>query len=251
MAAPSGQSCANCTAYIETSAPQTLGLCCYNPPIMNTQGQAVWPPVFEDDWCWHWELIPPSGNQATVDLSVIGAIAAAPTSGTVACSGSVQANGWFVLTFSLSAARVPITVDGGGLGSYGGLELFNFVDGVGITFISAHHLYTSIEEIGGISASGDAEYEFGWGSTVINTPADGIVTGTDADLIDDPLQITNTGGNIPSAETATGMLDAAGQYGNPKTINMNISGTVASVINSGSMDVTGTVLIFGTWSTFS
>ena len=49
--------CAKCKFFDGEQASDSLGLCRYNPPISQPNGNAagIWPKVEANDWCGHFE----------------------------------------------------------------------------------------------------------------------------------------------------------------------------------------------------
>lgn len=177
------------------------------------------------------------------DASLIGAIATQPVSGSIAVTVS-RAGNFFALTFTLVAARVPVT-DGGGSGSSGTLKLFNFVEG-GIVFLGSRQNYTATVE-GALldGAAGDAVYVWGVGSASATTARDGTLTGTEQDIGTKTSQITNVAGTgagtifTPPAAAAVDGTSAA------KSIWLNWSGTAATIDATDYISVTGTITVVG------
>lgn len=52
-----GAACAKCKFFDTEASGESLGLCRYNPPIGQANGDAagVWPKVEASDWCGHFE----------------------------------------------------------------------------------------------------------------------------------------------------------------------------------------------------
>lgn len=174
-----------------------------------------------------------------VDVATSVGAVNAPTSGTTAVV--IERYGKLVsLTFTLTAARIPVT-DAGGSGSYGSLKLFDFVEQA-VAFLGCRQNYTAYAE--GVlldTAAGDAVFAIGVGTTAISAAADGVLAAANR----------NVGGSIAqtlSAGTTTGTLidNIAGSKDGTATaadLCLNWSGTAATVDATDYIDVTGTISV--------
>jgi hypothetical protein len=176
--------------------------------------------------------------------SAIGTLATAPTSGTVALS----TNSWvrypyFHLTFTLNAARIPVT-DAAASGSYGALKLFDFNEGA-VLILGSRQDYTAFAEGSALTgAAGDAVFDIGVGSVAKAAAADGALAGATDDDICPEIAITLSGGTgtgtLVSATTA-----ALNGTGTAADMVLNWSGTAATIDANSSIDVTGTITVTG------
>lgn len=171
----------------------------------------------------------------------VGAIAAQPASGTVACT--IERLGkFFTLNFTLTAARLTVT-DAAGSGSSGSLKLFDFVQG-GVQILGSRQNYTAFAEGAALTgAAGDAAFVMGLGSAAANA-GDGALTGTEVDYAPVTDTITLSGG------TGTGTkFGGAGTVvdgtGTAADVYLNWSGTAATIDATSTIDVTGTVTLAG------
>lgn len=160
-----------------------------------------------------------------------------PSAGTI--TASEERNGNFMTTtLTLTGARVPVT-DGTTDGSHGALEIYTLPEGA-VGTLGSRQNYTAFSENGTISG-GDTVFEIGVGSTSIAAAANGSLGATEDDIGGD-VNVTLSGG----AGTGTGLTGIAGPYDGTTTaqaVYLNWSGTAATVDQSGSIDVTGTITI--------
>lgn len=179
-------------------------------------------------------------NQDAV-ATAIGAVAAAPASGTNTLT-AVRIGNYFELTFTLAAAQIAVT-DAAGSGSHGSLKLFDFVEG-GVAIIGSRQNYTAFAEGAALTgAAGDAVFEIGVGSAAIAAAADGVLAATNDDIGAD-VNVTLSGGT----GTGTGFTGASGPFDGTTTatdLNLNFSGTAATVDATSTIDVTGTITVIG------
>ncbi len=174
--------------------------------------------------------------------AAIGTQATQPTSGSVALTNSWGEYPYFHLTFTLVAARVPVT-DAAGSGSYGALKLFDFNEGA-ISFEGCRQNYTAFAEGAALTtAAGDAVFDIGIGSIAIAAAADGALATTN-DNIGDEVAITLSGGT----GTGTGLFRPTAPIdgtGTALDLVLNWSGTAATIDASSYIDVTGTITVAG------
>lgn len=176
----------------------------------------------------------------TNNATNIGAVNA-PGSGTTAVTITRQGP-YFKLDFTLTAAQIPVT-DAAGSGSYGTLKLFDFVEGA-VSYMGCRQDYTAFAEGAALTgAAGDASFDIGVGTVAISAAADGALTGTDDD-IGSEVNITLSGGT----GTGTGTNGAQGFADGTATatdLNLNWSGTAATIDANSTIDVTGTITCSG------
>jgi hypothetical protein len=177
-----------------------------------------------------------------INLSKIGALAAAPASGTVSVVGKRLGNFWS-LDFTLTAARMTVT-DAAGSGSSGSLQLFDFNPGV-LHVLSSVMNFTAFAESAGVSG-GDTVFDIGVGTVAIAAAADGVLTGAATyDNVAAKADVTLSSG---AGTVATAIDLAALSVDGTSTaadLYLNWSGTAATVDASGTLDVTGTIRIAG------
>jgi len=167
-----------------------------------------------------------------------------PASGAVYLDARFDNYPYFSLTFTLSAARVPVT-DGAGSGSFGSLKLFDFNQG-GISFLGCRQDYTAFAEGSALTAAaGDAVHVLGVGTTAISSARDGTLTGNEQNVGNLTSQITNTAGT-GSGNKFTGAVTASVDgTATALDLYLNWSGTAATIDANSTIDVTGTVTVTG------
>lgn len=177
----------------------------------------------------------------TNNATNVGAVGSAPASGTWAAS--IERYGpFFTLTITATAGQLAVT-DGAGAGSYASDVIFDFVEG-GVQILGCRQNYTAFAEGAALTgAAGDAVFEIGVGSTAISSAADGTLGATEDDICGD-VNVTLSGG------TGTGTLHtgAAGPFdgtGTASTLNLNWSGTAATIDANSTIDVTGVMQVVG------
>lgn len=168
-----------------------------------------------------------------------GTTLGSPTSGTLSARHE-QSGSLIKSTFTLTAANVPVT-DGAASGSYGTLKLFTFPAG-GISFLGSRQNYTAFAEGAALTtAAGDAVFEIGLGTVAIAAAADGVLGATNDDIGGD-VNITNSGGT----GAGTGFTGAGVVHDGTSTnatLNLNWSGTAATIDASSTIAVTGTITV--------
>lgn len=171
----------------------------------------------------------------------IGAQAAQPASGSVVCT--VGGSGpFFVLNFTLSAARITVT-DAGASGASGSLKLFDFVEGV-VMALGCRQDYTAFAEGATLTgAAGDAAFVMGLGSVAANA-GDGVLTATEVDIGSITATITLSSGTA-TASKHSGALSPIDGTGTATDLYLNWCGTAATIDATSTIDVTGTITIVG------
>jgi len=183
------------------------------------------------------ELTSPVLTAGATDAA-IGAVAA-PPSGTTAVTIERVGN-FFQLTFTLTAAQIAVT-DAGGSGSHGSTKIFDFVDG-GVSYLGCRQDYTAYSP-DGTGVPNDAVFEIGIGTTAISAAADGVLGATEDDIGGDVNQ-TLSGGTTTGTEF-TGAGTVVDGTGTATDLNLNWSGTAATIDGNGTIDVTGTITVIG------
>lgn len=168
----------------------------------------------------------------------VGTIAT-PASGTL--TGTLKFMGGFAhITLTLDAVRIAVT-DATSSGSFGSTKLMDMASG-SWHFLSSRVDYTSYAA-DGTGVPDDAVFDIGIGTGAIDTAADGVLTGDASyDNVSAKVDQTLSGG------TTTGTaLDACNAVvdgtATALDLNLNWSGTGATVDGDGTIDVTGTVTI--------
>lgn len=168
-----------------------------------------------------------------------------PTSGIIrmtADRNGVGPGAFFTLTFTLDKARIPVT-DAGASGSYGTLPLMQ-LEQQGVEWFGCRQNYTAfVEGTALTTGAGDAAFKIGVGTTAIASAADNALATTEND-IGAAVSITNSGGTgAGTAHTAANKI-VDGTTTAAK-INLNWSGSAASIDANSTIDVTGTITVSG------
>jgi hypothetical protein len=167
---------------------------------------------------------------------------ALPTSGTIVLEDNGVQYPDFSLTFTLAAARIPVT-DGTTSGSYGALKIFDFVAGV-VDYLACSQNYTAFAEGTALTtAAGDAAFNIGVGSAAIVAAADNTLATANKD-IGSAIAITNSGGTGTGSgvNQSTKIVDGSVSHA---TLNLNWSGSAATIDASSTIDVTGVITVTG------
>lgn len=184
------------------------------------------------------EAIPADYSQP---IAPLGTPAAQPAAGRVDCVAHYDGD-FFRLVFTLTKARITVT-DATTSGSSGSLKLFDFTEGA-IVPLGSRQNYTAFAEGSALTtAAGDAAFVMGVGSVAANA-GDGALTGTEVDFA--PVTGTITLSEGTGAGTKIGGPGAAiDGTGTAADMYLNWSGTAATIDANSTIDVTGTVEIFG------
>lgn len=175
--------------------------------------------------------------------NLTGATIGIPAAGTI--TAKHEDAGVFVRsTFTLTEARVPV-IDGAGSGSYGSLVLFTFPAG-SVSFLGSRQNYTAFAEGAALTTgAGDAVHLLALGTVAVAAAADGALTGTSVDIGNATAQITNVAGT-GAATKHTGAGAVKDGTSTAATLNLNWSGTAATIDATSTIDVTGTITVL--WS---
>jgi len=185
--------------------------------------------------------VPIIGANATY----VGAIAAQPASGSVAVA-ITRMGPFFSLTFTLTAAQIPVT-DAAGSGSSGSLKLFDFVQG-GVVPLGCRQDYSAFAEGAALTGgAGDAAFVMGLGSAAANA-GDGALTGTEVDFGAVTATITLSSGTATASKfSGAGLNTSAALDGTATAVDLylNWSGSAATIDANSTIDVTGTITVIG------
>lgn len=174
-----------------------------------------------------------------------GAVAVGTVNQPASGSVSVTEERWgpfFALTFTLTAAQIPVT-DAAGSGSHGTLKLFDFSAG-GVAYLASRQDYTAFAEGSALTgAAGDAVFEIGLGTVAISAAADGSLGATNDDIGGD-VNVTLSGGTATGTAFthSTAIVDGTGTA---TDLNLNWSGSAATIDATSTIDVTGTLTVVG------
>lgn len=185
------------------------------------------------------------GSLSADVASNLGALAAAPASGTVTATVS-QVGPWFSITFTLTLARMTVT-DAAGSGSSGSLKIWTFAQ-AGVVPLGCRQNYTAFAEGSALTtAAGDAAFVMGLGSAAANA-GDGALTGTEVDFGAVTATMTNSGGTTTGTKfSGAGLNTSAALDGTstPIDLYLNWSGTAATIDANSTFDTTGTITVVG------
>ena len=169
---------------------------------------------------------------------------AQPTSGAVYLDARFDNYPYFSLTFTLAAARVPVT-DGTTSGSFGSLKIFDFNQG-GISFLGCRQDYTAFAEGTALTTgAGDAVHVLGIGTAAITSARDGTLTGNEQNVGNLTSQITDAGGTGAGTKFTGAVTASVDGTATALDLYLNWSGTAATIDANSTMDVTGTVTVTG------
>ena len=182
-----------------------------------------------------------TGTQ-NVNASAIGALATAPTSGTVTAIIKRIGHFWSI-DFTLTAARIVVT-DAGVSGSSGSLKIFTFAQG-SILPLGSRQDYTAFAEGSALTtAAGDAAFIMALGSVAANA-GDAALTGTEVDIAPATSTITLSGGTGTGTKHGGATSAPIDGTATPVDVYLNWSGSAATIDATSYIDVTGTISVAG------
>lgn len=169
-----------------------------------------------------------------------------PTSGRVDCEMQRAANGMYRLDFTLYGCRIPVT-DATTNGTYGTFKLFDFNEGA-ISFLGCRQDYTKFAEGSALTtAAGDAVFEIGVGTAAIAAAANGTLGDGTNENIGQAVGVTNSSGTGTGTAVDGAKTTAINGTGTAIDINLNWSGTAATIDASSTIDAWGTISITFAW----
>lgn len=178
-------------------------------------------------------------NRTLPGLSGIGALAQ-PTSGKVEITEIYRAKNapYYRIDFKFTKARITVT-DGAGSGSYGATKFFDFDEGA-IIFLGSRQDYTAYAS-DGTGVPNDTAFEIGIGTTAIAAAADGTLGNGVNENVGQAVTQTLSSGTT----TGTGVTGGTAVNGTATALdlNLNFSGSAATVDGNGWLDVTGTLSV--------
>lgn len=166
-----------------------------------------------------------------------------PTSGRIeSIVERAPGSNFFSITFTLTAARIPVT-DAGVSGSFGTLRLLDLPQ-TGVVWLGCRQNYTAFAEGSALTTgAGDAAFAIGVGSTAIAAAADATLATANRD-IGASISITNSGGTgTGTAHTASNL--AVDGTATATRLNLNWSGSATTIDANSTIDVTGTIQVVG------
>lgn len=147
-----------------------------------------------------------------------------------------------VTTFTLIAARITVT-DGALSGSHGSLKIYDMPAGA-ITFLGCRQDYTAFAEGAALTgAAGDAVFEIGVGTTAISAAADGTLGNGVNENVGQAVAVTLSGGTGTGTAVDGAKTTALDGTATAIDLNLNWSGTAATIDANSTIDVTGTITV--------
>lgn len=192
-------------------------------------------------------------NQYTLSESELAAIdqasnatnvgAAATVTGTLATE-ITRLGPFFRLDFTLTAVSISVT-DAGVSGSYGSTKLFDFAAGA-VSFLGCRQDYTAFAEGAALTgAAGDASFEIGLGTTAISAAADGTLGNGVNENVGQAVAVTLSGGTGTGTAVDGAKTTALDGTATAIDLNLNWSGTAATIDANSTITVTGTISVVG------
>lgn len=180
------------------------------------------------------------GIDVTDGVTTLGTVAA-PTAGTVTVKEFKF--GPFVRTdFTFTAARIIVT-DGGVSGSHGALPIYTFPQSA-VCFLGARQDYTAFAEGAALTgAAGDAAFEIGIGTTAIAAAADGTLGNGVNENVGQAVSVTLSGGTGTGTAVDGAKTTALNGTATAIALNLNFSGTAATIDATSYLNVTGTASV--------
>lgn len=166
---------------------------------------------------------------------------ATPATGTITGYDALVSGNQMMLSLTVEGVEVDIT-DAGGSGSYGSQLLYTFPDGIMLPVVGS----MSIEmQADGTGVTDTATVAFGIGTDAIAAPADGVVAGTQQDVINsDTITLSDGTGT----KQALNIAISAGTMTSEPSIYLNLSGNAAGVDGNGTVTVNATITVY--WYNF-
>ena len=145
-------------------------------------------------------------------------------------------------TFTLSGVEVTVTDDGAS-GSYGTLKIADLPAGA-VAFLGCRQDYTAFAEGAALTgAAGDAAFEIGVGTTAIAAAADGTLGDSVNENIGQAVAVTLSGGTGTGTAVDGAKTTALNGTATAVDINLNWSGSAATIDANSTIDVTGTISV--------
>jgi len=190
-----------------------------------------------------WKTLQPNNGS----ILITDGVTLAGVPGTTPAAGSVLIQeaqfGPFVrTTFTLNKARMTVT-DGAASGSHGTLKLYTLPQAA-VSFLGARQDYTAFAEGAALTgAAGDAVFEIGVGTTAISAAADGTLGNGVNENVGQAVSVTLSGGTGTGTAVDGAKTTALNGTGTALTLNLNWSGTAATIDANSTIDVTGTISV--------
>lgn len=180
------------------------------------------------------------GIKHTDKVTTVGTVVA-PSSGTITVKEE-QFGPFIRTTFTLLDAQIDVT-DGGGSGSHGSLQLYDF-PAAALAFIGSRQDYTAFAEGAALTgAAGDAAFEIGVGTTAISAAADGTLGNGVQENVGQAVSVTLSGGTGTGTAVDGAKTTALNGTATATNLYLNFSGTAATIDATSTIDVTGTITL--------
>lgn len=178
------------------------------------------------------------------ELDVLGTLNQ-PTVGQVDCT-VVKDGSLYRMDFTFKGARVSVT-DATTNGSFGTFKLFDFNEGA-VSFLGCRQDYTAFRS-DGTGVPGDTAFEIGIGTTAIAAAADGTLGNGVNENVGQAVAVTLAGTPATGAGTAVdgAKTTALNGTGTALDLNLNVSGSAATVDGDGWLSVWGTASVTFAW----
>lgn len=181
-------------------------------------------------------------NRTRPELSEFGTLNQ-PTVGRVDCTIQKN-NGVYRMDFTFKGARVSVT-DATTNGSYGTFKLFDFEQGA-ISFLGCRQDYTSFSS-DGTGVPNDTAFEIGIGTTAISAAADGTLGNGVNENVGQAVALTLSSGTAAGTAVDGAKTTALNGTATAVDLNLNVSGSAATVDGDGWLQVNGTASITFAW----
>lgn len=169
-----------------------------------------------------------------------------PAIGQVDCTVTKLNGAVYRMDYTLKGVRMTVT-DATVNGSFASFKLFDFNQGA-ISFLGARQDYTAFRS-DGTGVPGDAAFEIGIGTTAIAAAADGTLGNSVNENVGQAVAVTLAGDPATGVGTAVdgAKTTALNGTGTALDLNLNWSGSAATVDDAGWIAVWGTASVTFAW----
>lgn len=190
-----------------------------------------------------WKTLQPNNGSILITdgVTLAGVPGTRPAAGSVLIQ-EAQFGPFVRTTFTLNKARMTVT-DGAVSGSHGTLKIYTLPQAA-VSFLGARQDYTAFAEGAALTgAAGDAVFEIGVGTTAISAAADGTLGDGVNENVGQAVSVTLSGGTGTGTAVDGSKTTALNGTGTALTLNLNWSGTAATIDANSTIDVTGTISV--------
>lgn len=181
------------------------------------------------------------GSVAITDGVVTAGTVAQPLAGSITVK-EAQFGPFISTTFTLNAARITVT-DGAASGSHGSLKIYD-MPASAVSFVGCRQNYTAFAEGAALTgAAGDAAFEIGVGTTAISAAADGTLGNGVNENVGQAVSVTLSGGTGTGTAVDGAKTTALDGTATALDLNLNWSGTAATIDATSTITVTGTITV--------